>query len=329
MSDLFTSAARRILEDQCTLMHVRAIEAGNSANTLWQHIEEAGFADTLVTESHGGAELSLRDVYPMMALCGEYLLPIPLAETMLARALLCKANLEWPTGSICFGEGLSISNGLVVCPRAYSATAADWVLASMDRKLYLLPVPGAATESLGVSLDRHLQWSGQRLQSLDISFDVDVRVMQACAAAAQLAGAMQHVFGMTLAYANERQQFGRAIGKFQAIQHQLAVMAEQVSAATMAAQIGCGSAGPLPKRLNVAIAKARTSEAALEVAASSHSIHGAIGFTSEFDLQLFTRRLHSLRQTAGSESYWHDVAGESLCNAKLGVLDFARELTSF
>ena len=78
-------------------------------------------------------------------------------------------------------------------------------------------------------------------------------------------------------------------------------------------------------RLRVAVAKARTSEAALEVAALAHSIHGAIGFTEEYDLQLFTRRLHAWRQAAGSESYWHDVLGEELVQRRDGLaLDMLR-----
>ena len=128
--------------------------------------------------------------------------------------------------------------------------------------------------------------------------------------AAQMAGAMQRVLEMTLQFANERQQFGRPLGKFQAIQHQLAVMAEQTLAARMAAQIGCSALPGSPGRMNAAIAKARTSEAVVEVVALAHSIHGAMGFTADHDLQLFTRRLSAWRLEAGSESYWQNVLGQ-------------------
>jgi alkylation response protein AidB-like acyl-CoA dehydrogenase len=138
--------------------------------------------------------------------------------------------------------------------------------------------------------------------------------MTACLIAAQMAGAMQRVLEMTLQFANDRQQFGRPLGKFQAIQHQLAVMAEQVLAARMAAQIGCSAA----TTLNAAIAKARASEAAVEVVALAHSIHGAIGFTADYDLQLFTRRLHAWRLQAGSESYWHEVLGQAVLSSPQG-----------
>jgi acyl-CoA dehydrogenase len=96
----------------------------------------------------------------------------------------------------------------------------------------------------------------------------------------------------------------------------------------MAAQMGCHGATATPDRLRVAVAKARTSEAALEVAALAHSIHGAIGFTAEFDLQLYTRRLHAWRQAAGSESYWQEVLGEELVDRRDGLaLDLVRATT--
>jgi alkylation response protein AidB-like acyl-CoA dehydrogenase len=140
----------------------------------------------------------------------------------------------------------------------------------------------------------------------------------ACLIAAQMAGAMQRVLEMTLQFANDRQQFGRPLGKFQAIQHQLAVTAEQVLAARMAAQIGCSAVGHHPGQMNAAIAKARASEAAVDVAALAHSIHGAIGFTADYDLQLFTRRLHAWRLQAGSESYWQEVLGQAVLNSAQG-----------
>lgn len=142
--------------------------------------------------------------------------------------------------------------------------------------------------------------------------------LTACLIAAQMAGAMQRVLEMTLQFANDRQQFGRPLGKFQAIQHQLAVMAEQVLAVRMAAQIGCSASGGRPDLINVSIAKARASEAAVEVTAIAHSIHGAIGFTADYDLQLFTRRLNAWRLQAGSESYWHEVLGHAVLNAPKG-----------
>jgi len=58
-------------------------------------------------------------------------------------------------------------------------------------------------------------------------------------------------------------------------------------------------------------------------------VHGAIGFTAEYDLQIYTRRLHAWRQTAGSESYWHDVAGAYVTNSNDASLDILRSATDF
>ena len=330
MDDLFADAARQLLADLSTPDAVRAIEAGGPHQSLWQAIEDAGFADALVDEASGGAGLGLADVFGVLELCGSQALPVPLGETLLARGLLAAAGVPRPTGSIVFAEAQDGLGGGVICPLVRNGRVADHALVARGGTLRLLGLAHAQTAPADFALDAALHWAEgvwEAAPALPGSAQ-DLRTLQACVCAAQLAGALMAVFQRTLAYANERQQFGRPIGKFQAIQHQLSVMAEHAFAARMAAQIGCRSRTATPERLNVAIAKARTSEAALEVAGLAHAIHGAIGFTAEFDLQLFTRRLHAWRQTAGSESYWHDVAGRTLLDGKDALmLDTLRSAT--
>lgn len=329
MDDLFSDALRQLLADQCTPQVVRAIEGGQPRAALWALIEDSGFADALVDEANGGAGLSLTDVFPLWELCGLHALPLPLAETMLARALLAQAGVARPVGSITFAHGRVEGDGVVVCDIVRSGRVADWVLVQLEAQTLLLPTASAQSTPAGFVLDATLAWSAAaRAAAQALPGALDVQTLQACVYAAQLAGALMSVFNRTLAYANERNQFGRPIGKFQAIQHQLSVISEHAFAARMAAQIGCHADTAMPQRLRVAVAKARTSEAALEVAALSHSIHGAIGFTEEFDLQLYTRRLHAWRQAGGSESYWHSVLGTELVDHRDGrTLDLLREIT--
>jgi alkylation response protein AidB-like acyl-CoA dehydrogenase len=78
----------------------------------------------------------------------------------------------------------------------------------------------------------------------------------------------------------------------------------------------------------VAVAKARASEAAPLVANSAHAMHGAIGITAEYDLQLLTRRLHDARMADGSEAHWHRVLGEALLEGDASVAALVRELSS-
>jgi acyl-CoA dehydrogenase len=326
MDDLLTDGLRQLLADHCTPRRVREIESGQAAAPLWNLLQQSGFADALVSEDQGGAGLTLAEGFPLFELCGTYAVPVPLAETIVARALLERADIGRPEGSIALAECAAAPAGGVRCAHVGFGRVADWVLAASDGQCLLLPVAKAQAQHAVFPLDASLEWDSAVANAAPrLATHPDLHALRACLAAAQLAGALMTVLGRTLQYANERNQFGRPIGKFQAIQHQLSVISEHAFAARMAAQIGCHSAGCVPDRMRVAVAKARTSEAALEVAALSHSIHGAIGFTEEFDLQLYTRRLHHGRQCAGSESYWHGVLGEELVDRRSGLaLDLLR-----
>jgi acyl-CoA dehydrogenase len=329
MDDLFSDAVKVLLTDHCTPAVVRAIEAGQPRAALWQALEDAGFADALVPESAGGAGLALGDVYPVLELCGSYAVPVPLGETLLARGLMAHAGVAVPVGSVVFGMGQVAPEGRLHCAQVRCGTQADWVLVSCAGVCRLLSAADAQVQVAGFCLDAQMSWPVSAWDAAQaVPGTHDLMTLQAALYAAQLAGALMAVFSRTLQYANDRQQFGKPIGKFQAIQHQLSVMSEHAFAARMAAQLGLRAAGQVPDRLRVAMAKARTSEAALEVAGLSHSIHGAIGFTREFDLQLYTRRLHAWRQAAGSESYWHDVLGKALLDSPEPLsLDLMRTLT--
>lgn len=330
MEDLFSNALRQLLDDQCTPAVVREVEQSKDGAVLWAHLEDSGFVDALVPEEQGGAGLSLREVLGVMALCGRFTVPLPLAETMLARGVLAKAGLgPSARGRITLAMGQCADDGRLVCTGVQLGQVSDAVLVSDAHHSWLLMTEDANNTPASFVLDANLSWSPQQVAcALKLPERQDTRLLLACLNAAQLSGALLAVFNNTLQYANDRVQFGKAIGKFQAIQHQLSVMAEHSFAAHMAAQLGCASDNTVPDRVQVAIAKARTSEAALEVASLSHSIHGAIGFTQEFDLQRFTRRLHAWRQTGGSESYWHTELGLTLVDQHDGlVLDMVRGAT--
>ncbi len=329
MDHLFVDAVRALLTDHCTPAVVRAIEAGQPHAHVWQELDNSGFADALMPESAGGAGLVLSDVYPVLELCGAFAVPLPLGETMLARGLMAQAGVSAPAGSVVFGTGQHAADGRLRCAQVRSGAKADWVLVSSADTCRLLPASAAQVQVTGFCLDAQLSWPQSVWDSAQtVPGAHDLVTLQAALYAAQLAGALMAVFSRTLQYANDRQQFGKPIGKFQAIQHHLSLMSEHAFAARMAAQLGLCTPGLVLDRLRVAMAKARTSEAALEVAGLSHSIHGAIGFTLDFDLQLWTRRLHAWRQAAGSESYWHDVLGQALLDSsEPWSLELVRSLT--
>ncbi|MDH1335371.1 acyl-CoA dehydrogenase family protein [Comamonas thiooxydans] len=336
-NDLFADAARKVLADWCTPQVIREIESAGSRSAavarLWQQLEETGLADALLAEEEGGAGLGLGEIFGVLEQCGAHALPLPLGETMLARAMLAQADMACPAGSIALAQGAVQADGGLHCVLVRGGQVADSVLVQVQEEAgvwHLLSVFRAGLAPHALVLDASLSWAPEQLQAagvLRLGPQFDARSLQAAVVAAQMAGAMRDVFQRSLQYANERQQFGRAIGKFQAIQHQLAVMSEHVFAARMAAQLGCSGDGIVPDRLRVAVAKARCSEAALVVTELAHAIHGAIGFTEEYDLQLFTRRLHAWRLTAGSEAYWQALAGQALMSHEGMTLDLIRRIT--
>jgi acyl-CoA dehydrogenase len=119
-----------------------------------------------------------------------------------------------------------------------------------------------------------------------------------------IAGAARRALELTLRHTAEREQFGRALGRFQAVQQQVAEMAAEVAAVRAAADAAvefCAADGVGDERAGVAVAAAKihAGRAAGVVARIAHQAHGAIGFTQEHPLHLVTTRLWAWRDEAG------------------------------
>jgi alkylation response protein AidB-like acyl-CoA dehydrogenase len=135
----------------------------------------------------------------------------------------------------------------------------------------------------------------------------------------QIAGALQAVLDFTVRYSNERVAFEKPIGKFQAVQHNLARLAGEVSAAMTAAYSAAdamarGGAFDDAVFLEATAAKIRSAEAAQEGAAIAHQVHGAIGFTNEHILHRYTLRMLAWRDDFGNESYWAAALGNRIAS---------------
>ncbi len=313
---LLADSVSHLFTDCCTPQQVRAIEAGGSADAMWQSILNAGFADALSPETAGGAGMGLSEALPLLLACGRFALPLPLAQTMFVRAFLADAGRVAPDGPITFTRADPAAPGITCSATPYGMVA-DWALVERDDDVLLLAIDDVhRTHSGGHgSLDADLHWPDLADDVIQLPTNVDWRALGACLYAAQMAGAMERIFAMTVTFANDRVQFGRPIAKFQAIQQQVSILAEQVTAAGMAAQFGADSAHWTPVRLAAAVAKSRTSEAVASVTSIAHAVHGAMGIAAEFDLQLYTRRLHEWRRCCGTESWWNREIGTALVQA--------------
>lgn len=332
---MFTEAFEAILVGHCSPAVVRAVEAGGDRAPLWAAIADAGFLDLMAAEDAGGAGLDLAAVLPILSALGYHAVPLPVGQAIVLRALLPAGTIraaQLPTLAPALRRS---TDGSVIVPRLPYGAFADQVLAQEGRTLLLLDAGAATRTPGGIPADptADLVWSAKALASAGTCRPVGTAEPGVLAAwvaalhAALLCGTLTRCFELTLQYGNERSQFGRSIGKFQAIQHQLAVMAEHVAAARMATAAAFGAGRSTPALLPAAVAKARASEAVTVVAPIAHAVHGAIGVTEEFDLQLFTRRLHAWRSAHGTERYWQGVIGQAVLESTdTGIADFVRQL---
>lgn len=315
---LLADSVEQFLSGRCGLSRVREIEAdesGAAASDLWRDVIDSGFTDALVPEGRGGAGLALAEAGAIAFACGRHALPVPLSLTMMVRAALADAGQSAPAGAITIATAAKPFgvDGIVCAAVPYGLTA-DWVLVGIGSMQRLLPVAAAARSRAAgrASLSADLRWSELPESAVQAAPAADWRATGAAVIAAQMAGAMDRLSEMTIAYANERSQFDKPIGKLQAIQQQLSVMAEHSCAARTAAMIGLSGSTWRVETLHAAVAKTRAGEAAAVVAAISHAVHGAIGVTEEYDLQMFTRRLHEWRGHYGGETWWNRRLGEAL-----------------
>ena len=327
MREIFDSTLERLFSDLVTTDVVLAAEGGNWPVELWQNIEESGFTMALVPEELGGAGASWADVCGIIRLCGRFNLPVPLPEAMLANWLLGASGLEGVAGTLSFATGgdLRIENGAV----SGSVAGVPWgrqvsqivaIAQGAVPKVVLLPVEAARLEpganTAAEARDTLVFASVEPLAEAALPAVLDVDVFKTGGAmlrAAQIAGALETALNLTTAYAGERVQFGKAIGSFQAIQHQIAVLSEHAAASVMAAEAAFAESGECFAVLPVMAAKICASEAAGIAAGVAHGVHGAIGFTHEHALHLTTRRLWSWRSEYGSLTDWSQQLGRAIC----------------
>lgn len=141
--------------------------------------------------------------------------------------------------------------------------------------------------------------------------------------AALIAGAAGKLLDMAVAYANERVQFGKPIGKQQALQQNLAVMAQDVVAVRLAVELAASKGWP--DMTQAATAMSVAAEAAPRIANTAHAVFGAIGISAEHDLGLYTRAIHRWRLEGGAETLWSRQLGAAVLASTQPSVDWVRE----
>ena len=331
--NIVAETAARIFADLADPQTINKARDSGWKNKLWSALSDAGLTLAWVPENLGGAGASLNDGFVILGAAGRYALPVPLAETLLAGWLLAQAGIELPAGKMTVAPAR---------PRDRVTLNADGTLSGLSRGIPFakesehIAVVASADKGARIALVRTADCrisEGQNLagegsdtvtferskvvRSAPAPFDAAaLMLMGATVRSLQIAGALETILSMSVAYANERVAFERKIGKFQAVQQNLARLAGETAAALAAA----GSAADTIAQgdilddavfLEAASAKIRSGEAAAEGAGIAHQVHGAIGFTNEHVLHRFTLRLLSWRDDFGSESHWAAALGNA------------------
>ncbi|MGY1753761.1 acyl-CoA dehydrogenase family protein [Blastococcus sp. SYSU D01042] len=301
---------------------------------LWNSLAETGLTGVGLPESAGGSGGELADAVAVVRTLAAGAGAVPAAEQLLvAGPAVVAAGLALPPVDEPLTVGLA--EDVVATPDGdgwtLSGTAADVAWAGVAAHVALL-VGGpdgavlALVPTAGLTASSAVNLAGEPRGSLTLDgvratgaplTEAQVRELRAgyaLARAVQLAAALEQVLAWTVQYAGERQQFGRSLAKFQAIQMELAEMAGEVTAVTALtdAAVQALGHGDATSPLAAAAAKVRAGAAVEVVARLAHQVHGAIGFTQEHKLHHLTKRLWSWRDEAGSELAWSRVLAEGL-----------------
>ena len=326
MENLLLDSFVRLLDQISSPAAVRRAEADGDTAQINHEMGESGFLDALVPESAGGSGLAIADVVPLFLAAGEYLLPIPFAETVVARALIAASDAQPPRGRT-----------IILCPATADGQPRSALDPCSDPTSLALVQRGIAFDLLPIRA-RERRTDPFRLCSAGPAFheppllsftlaSVDLLHWAAAITTAYMAGAMQRMLEMSLAYVNDRQQFGRTLSKFQVIQQNLSVFAERSVSAQVAARIGLMGSDLILDRGRVGIAKSVANESARVCTSIAHAVHGAIGISEAHDLQLYTRRLARWQVSFGSGAYWQRCIGQlRLQSEEPTAVDFVRTL---
>ena len=308
---LLQSTVRDYLEGECGPAVVRGLwerETGRSRE-LWSQLAEVGLVGALVAEAHEGMGLDEVDFVLLCEEVGRAGLAEPVIETAAVAARLL-TELDTSELAARWLKPLALGEAIVVMGHPVSAFVSDahiadlLLLADGDDLHALLPGDVALEHQPANDPARRIQRAtftpsdatriasgeaGRRLQAVALD-------RGALAAAAQLIGVGDRLISMAVEYALQREQFGVAIGSFQAVKHQLADAKVKLEYARPLVYRAAHSVarGESRRAVHVSMAKVASGEAAATAARTALQVHGAIGYTWEQDLHIWMRRASSL-----------------------------------
>ena len=297
--------------------------------TAWQHLEDAGLTRLLSTEDSGGGP---REVGVILRALARHAVTVPLAETdVLASWLATAAGIDVPPSgplTVAAGEAKR-SGGRIIAEVPSVPFAADCcavILALHDGERLMVAARDPAT--LSITRGRNAGGEPRDVVSVDESYDdfavadVDTELIRrgAWARCIQIIGALDAAVEFSVGHTREREQFGRPLSAFQAVQHTLAGMAGEVERARAATDLAVTAAADFgfdsPQTdYAVTVAKVTLGQVVPHVVTAAHQLHGAIGATFEHRLWLATMRARSWVEEFGDTAHYAQRLGRLVLDA--------------
>ena len=343
---LLEETIRSFLKDQVPITRVRELRDASCPNdrAIWKQLAEIGVTGILIPEEHGGSALALLDAALVSQSLGYSVTPAPfLTSAVMVPVALGAAGGDtgaWlggiAAGDLVFGvavtETFSIREGAGVVLRdgalhgkammASDALGADFVLLAIGSDT-LAVVRGDAS---GLEATRLATIDATRCTSelvfdavtpeavYENAADAIARMLDAgrIALAADTIGACESMVGQSVAYANERKQFDRVIGSFQAVKHMCAEMIAELEPTRSLLWYAAHSFDALPDEapLMACHVLAHASEIGRDVASVSTQVHGGIGWTDEQNLHFWYKRIGNARYLLGGPELLRNRAAE-------------------
>ena len=247
----------------------------------WDVVSQGGWDLIGVPEEDGGAGASLRDLVEVARVWGRAVVPSPLLPTLMAKRWSVEARQH--QGPVTISVRTRSAGGSAVAP--FADSAAVLVLQDTGRSGLVVGAAGGPLDDYAPSLriaqvDVSTAWSAEAGREMRVVW------------AAEAAGCAARMLDDAVAYAQEREQFGQPIGRFQAIKHHLAnahILAEQAETAAILASLDAERT----------LAASRFAfDASLRVIEIAIQVHGGLGFTWEMGLHMYLRHVGALRELA-------------------------------
>lgn len=342
--NLLRQQVLRFMTDACPLSVVRA-QNGGLPRELWRQAADLGWLALIVPEAYGGLGLKWIDLAVVLEESGRGLSPLPiisqaLAATAIDRCAGDDVKGEWlpgiAAGEAVFGLGLyddptwidagaiRLAGGATLTgakPFVSDATAATHLLLATrtgdDLDLVIVDAehvsvsaqPGIdRTKPFGTTtLDGVAPLAAFPIAADDLAFLTDCG---AVAVALEAIGAAEAVLALTTEYAKNRIQFDNPIGKYQGVKHRLADMFVDIESFKSLTYFAAWAIDDAPDELPRAasLAKAYASDAFARIGIDGVGLHGAIGFTAEYDAQLYLKRSKWVRSAFGDADYHYQRA---------------------